>query len=162
MDIDHFSIENKALDVLDRNNITKPVVNVAKIAENVGFSVKEIEMPKEYAGVAAFHDNAKKVIYVAVKDPPTRKMFSIAHELGHIFLGHKNYEVLFRIPKTEGTYPKNESEANSFAAHLLIPTFMVREYLDKYNLTKGDYVKMSNIFGVPVVAMKETLEYLPS
>ena len=46
MDIDHFAIENKALDVLDRNNITKPVVNVAKIAENVGFSVKEIEMPK--------------------------------------------------------------------------------------------------------------------
>ncbi len=162
MDIDHFSIENKAWEVLDQNNIAKPVVDVTKIAKGIGFSVREITMPREYLDVAAFHDNTKKVIYVAAKDKPTRKLFSIAHELGHIFLGHKNYEVLFRIPNKEGAYPKNEKEANSFAAKLLMPEFMVREYLDKYNLTKGDYKKMSNIFGVPIVAMRETLEHLQS
>jgi Zn-dependent peptidase ImmA (M78 family) len=160
MDIDHFLIENKALDVLDQNNITKPVVNAIKIAENVGFNIKEIDMSKEYADVAAFHDNKTRVIYVAAKDKPSRKLFSIAHELGHIFLGHQNYEVLFRIPNENGAYSKNEKEANSFAAHLLMPEFMVQEYLDKYSLTKVDYVKMSNIFGVPIVAMRDTLERL--
>lgn len=162
MNIDHFSIENEAFRALDQNDITRPVVNVAKIAKNSGFSIKEIEMPKEYADVAAFHDNERKVIYVAAKDPPTRKLFSVAHELGHIFLGHKNYEVLFRITNEGKKYSTNEQEANSFAAHLLMPEFMVKEYLEKYNWNKGDYVKMSNIFGVPIVAMKETLERIRS
>ena len=41
-----------------------------------------------------------------------------------------------------------------------MPDFMIKEYLKKYNLTKNDYIRMAKIFGVPVIAMKHTLEYL--
>jgi hypothetical protein len=43
-----------------------------------------------------------------------------------------------------------------------MPEFMVREYLEKYNLTKGDYVQMAKIFGVSYSGMKVTLERLRS
>lgn len=163
MDINHSAIENKALDVLDQFNITEPVVNAVEIAEKSGIGVKEARMPEKYSNVAGFYDKNDNVIYVNKEDPPTRKLFTVAHELGHIFLKHENFNVLFRITKKdtpEPSYPKEEREANSFAAHLLMPDFMLREYLDKYNLTKNDYVQMANIFGVPISAMKPMLEYL--
>ncbi len=160
--VDKFDIENKALEVLEQYNITEPVVDVVKIAEKSSISVKEIAMPKEYGDVAAFYDEAKKTIYVEVEDKPWRKLFSIAHELGHVFLGHRRFDVLFRIPNERGAYSKEEKEANIFAANLLMPEFMVRKYLEKYNLTRGDYDKMAKIFGVSYSGMKVTLERLQS
>jgi len=160
MKIDHFSIEDTALDTLDKFNITQPVVDVIYVSNEFGVNVEEVEMPEKYRDVAGFYDANKKTIYISKNDPPERKQFSIAHELGHIILGHRNYEVLFRVPHKEALYPKEEREANSFAAHLLMPDFMIKEYLKKYNLTKNDYIRMAKIFGVPVIAMKHTLEYL--
>jgi Zn-dependent peptidase ImmA (M78 family) len=160
MHINHNEIENKAWDVLDAYNINKPVVNVAEIAKGEGIEIKEIEMPKGYDGVAGFFDKAKKIIYVNVDDVPARKLFTVAHELGHIFLEHKTYSVLFRVPRKDVNYSKEEKEANSFAAHLLMPRFMLREYLQKYNLARSDYKVMADIFGVPVTSMKPSLEYL--
>jgi Zn-dependent peptidase ImmA (M78 family) len=158
MSIDHVKIENEALAILEANNITQPVVNVAQIAKERGIEIKEIEMPKDYSGVAGFFDKNKNIIYVDVTDKPVRKLFTIAHELGHIFLGHQNYNVLFRIPNKLAHYSKEEKEANSFASSLLMPEFMIREYMDKYNLSKSDYKTMSEIFGVPILAMKVRLE----
>ncbi len=160
MNIDHIAIENKTLDILDQYNITEPVVDVVKIADDNKIKIEEIKMPEKYSGVAGFYDKNKKIIYVNIEDKPVRKQFTIAHELGHVLLGHKNYDVLFRIPNETARYSKDEREANSFAANLLMPEFMVKEYLNKYNLKKGDYVKMSEIFGVPVTAMKVRLERL--
>ena len=159
-DVDHFSIQNKALDILERFNIDEPVVDVVKIAEESGIKVKEIQMPEKYSDVAGFYNEVEKVIYVELNDKPSRKLFTIAHELGHVFLGHKNYDLLFRIPKENASYSKEEQEANSFAASLLMPDFMVKEYLKKYDLTKGDYVEMSKMFGVPIVTARVNLEHL--
>jgi Zn-dependent peptidase ImmA (M78 family) len=158
--VNHDEIENNALDVLDAYNITKPVVDVAKIAKGEEIEIKEITMPQGYVDVAGFHDKDKKVIYVNIDDSGPRKLFTVAHELGHIFLEHKNYNVLFRIPKKDSKYGTEEMGANSFAAHLLMPDFMLREYMKKYNLSKLDYKVMADIFGVPLSAMKPTLERL--
>jgi len=159
-DIDHKEIEIRALRVLDAYNITEPVVDVTKIAKGEGIEIKEIKMPSEYSKVAGFYDKQKRTIYIEESDTPQRKLFSIAHELGHYFLDHKNYTVLFRIPKEDMEYPKEESAANSFAAHLLMPEFMLEDYLKKYNLSRSDYKIMAKIFGVPISSMKLTLEYL--
>jgi Zn-dependent peptidase ImmA (M78 family) len=162
MSINHGKIENLTLRILDGYNITEPVVDISKIVKDKGVEIKEVEMPPKYLDVAGFYDDKNKIIYVNINDKPVRKLFTIAHELGHIFLGHKNYSVLFRIPKVkeEEDYSEEEKEANSFAAHLLMPDFMLRDYLEKYNLSREDYKKMAEIFGVPVVSMKSQLEYL--
>ncbi len=160
MTADHNKIADKALRVLEAYNITEPVVDVRKIAEGEGYEIKEIKMPSGYDGVAGFHDQSKKIVYVAIDDTPRRKLFTIAHELGHIFLEHPNYSVLFRVPKDDAEYSDEEQQANSFAAHLLMPDFMVKEYLNKYNLSRSDYKVMAEIFGVPMSSMQHTLEYL--
>lgn len=160
MTIDHKSIEYRALEVLEAYKITQPVVDVRKIAQGEGYEIKEVKMPSGYEEVAGFHDQDKKVIYIAADDSPSRKLFTIAHELGHVFLGHPNYSVLFRLPKKDAEYSEEESAANSFAAHLLMPTFLVQRYLDQYNLSKSDYKKMAEIFGVPMSSMQHTLAYL--
>ncbi len=158
--IEHNRIEYKANTVLEAYDIKKPVVDVAKIAKGEGIDIKEINMPEGYSGVAGFYDKSNKVIYIEKNDPPQRKLFSIAHELGHVFLNHQHTTVLFRITREDGKYQAEESAANSFAAHLLMPRFMLEEYMQKYNLSKADYKVLASIFGVPISSMEYTLEYL--
>ena len=124
--INHDEIANKALGVLEQFGITDPVVDAVKIASGYGIQVKEIKMPPKYAAdVAGFYNDKDKTIYVQATDRPWRKLFTVAHELGHVVLGHKNYEVLFRVQKKDETYRQTESEANSFAKSLLMPDFML-------------------------------------
>ncbi|MEK7128008.1 MAG: ImmA/IrrE family metallo-endopeptidase [Patescibacteria group bacterium] len=160
--IEHNKIEYKASQVLEAYNIIKPVVDVSKIAKGEGIEIKEISMPKGYHNVAGFYEKDKKIIYIEKTDSPQRKLFSIAHELGHVFLNHQHASVLYRITRGDDglQYHEKESEANSFAAHLLIPEFMLRDYMRRYNLSKSDYEVLADIFGVPITSMRYTLEYL--
>ena len=160
MNIDKRGIENRALQILEAYNISKPVVDVAKIAKGENLNIKEINMPEGYEGVAGFYNKDERTIYVEVNDTPNRKLFSIAHELGHIFLNHQHATVLFRVTHDDTIYTEKEKEANIFAADLLMPDLMVKEYLEKYNLSRSDYKEMAEIFGVPVSSMKHTLDFL--
>ncbi|MER8748099.1 ImmA/IrrE family metallo-endopeptidase [Mesorhizobium sp. M1050] len=59
-----------------------------------------------------------------VKDGQTRARFTIAHELGHFFLGHEGQR---RRNPNKGVYGNfkeraEESEANIFASYFLVPT----------------------------------------
>jgi len=158
--IDQKSIENKALQVLEDYKIEKPVVDVAQIAKGLGIEIKEIDMPKGYEEIAGFYDKNTKTIYLERSDTPQRKLFSVAHELGHVFLGHQHATVLYRITREDQKYPKEESEANSFAAHLLMPEHMIYYYMDRYGLLRSDYDTLARIFGVPKSSMKHALERL--
>jgi len=159
--IDHEKIAWKAYEVLEASNIKDPVVNVIKIAQAEGIKIREAEMPKGNEKVAGFYDKNSKTIFIAKNDSPERKLFSVAHELGHLFLGHKHATVLYRTVLSEGgQYPTEESEANSFAAHLLMPDYMVKEYMERLDLAKSDYKTLAKIFGVPISAMLHTLTYL--
>lgn len=77
-------------------------------------------------------------------------LFTVAHELGHIILEHDTnspgYGVLFR----DSAKPKNknpmEQEADCFAANLLVPTSMLREYLENYPGVPN--LLLARLFGV--------------
>ncbi|MDD3531113.1 MAG: ImmA/IrrE family metallo-endopeptidase [Candidatus Pacebacteria bacterium] len=159
-DINHAEIAEKADAILDKFGITEPVVDAVRIANGLGFKVKEITMPPRYFDVAGFYNNKDKTIYVQASDKPWRKLFTVAHEIGHNVLGHKNYEVLFRVQNKDQRYSEVEREANSFAASLLMPNWMLNRYLDAYGLTKKDYREMAKIFGVSEKAMEPILLYL--
>ena len=58
-----------------------------------------------------------------------RQRFSLAHELGHICLGH-----------TEQNY-KNEEEANFFAGYLLSPTSLAMVTGAETHITKPDFIE---------------------
>ncbi len=64
--------------------------------------------------------------------PDTRIRFTIAHELGHILLGHNSG---YKIVEFDSKDP-NETLANVFAAELLVPLYLLkRESLTLMNLT---------------------------
>lgn len=63
-----------------------------------------------------------------------RKRWSIAHEYGHIVLGHKEQS------------QKNEVEANFFAANLLLPRCILKELINKRDDITRDYIKIK--FGI--------------
>lgn len=154
------SIEQEALRLLENYNITKPVVNAVDVAQKMGITVAEVSMPPAYKDVAGFYNKDSKTIYVAAEDSATRKLFTVAHEIGHVLLGHENYSVIFRMPRQDAIYPSEEKESNIFAADFLMPEFMLREYMEKYNLTTDDYKRLATIFGVPISSMKHQLKHL--
>lgn len=98
----------------------------------------------------SFRNNIEKRWLIIYNDAPDicyeRKRWSIAHELGHYFLNHKN----------QGS-EKEEKEANIFARHLLTPLFLVQEARQGYS--NVDYL-LAQKFCVSQFAMQNTLNNL--
>ncbi|MCK5416357.1 ImmA/IrrE family metallo-endopeptidase [Candidatus Parcubacteria bacterium] len=109
-------------------------------------------------------------IFVNKSKPETRIQFTIAHELGHYFL-HQDYivkkeaivdddnsldgnNILFRTDIYERN--KLETEANNFAAILIMPTKYIRKAWDKLQSVE----ECAKVFNVSVSAMSIRLEKL--
>src|SRR3989339_1223174 len=84
---------NKLLDKYSEISICKitPPVPIEKLAEDL-FSVK-IEKDRMESGIAGKLYVKDKVIVLNVKDILERQRFTIAHEVGHLFLHEKNSKV---------------------------------------------------------------------
>ena len=95
-------------------DITVETTNFDEISEELGHRVY---------GMIFTGDNNKRHIMVNENDIPTRRRFTIAHELGHYFLhdGDKTF-VNFR-----GLSTPKERQADKFAAELLMPEKRLRE-----------------------------------
>jgi hypothetical protein len=85
-----------------------------------------------------------------------RNRFTIAHELGHVVLGHVAEG---KAPKRDTTFSNNdpdEVDANAFAAALLMPEKFVR----KLYRSARNVQELSEAFGVSTVAMTYRLKNL--
>ncbi len=105
---------------------SSPPIPVLEIAEKNGIAVHFSEFGKHSSTIAGFCDFEEPAIYVNDADSFERKMFTIAHELGHWMLHRKifaadpdAYVVLPRFQKAVGN--NLEREANGFAKSLLVP-----------------------------------------
>lgn len=107
-------------------------VNVKRIAARLGVSLYVRPFPD---ALSAFllRGGGQSVIGVNSNQAPVRQRFSAAHECGHFVLRHADDSVFdYAVPATSdgeppGYDPKNESEANTFAAELLMPADRLRE-----------------------------------
>lgn len=76
-------------------------------------------------------DSDIRTIYVNILDPEFRQRFTIAHEIGHILLGHEGIshrDTSYTVYK--GIIDRmNEVSANGFAAELLMPEQLLRAAL---------------------------------
>ncbi len=147
---DFIKAKNTALSVLAENYISEPPIKVVELVKNYGFDVMETDLPNDIAG---FVDPQKKVIYLNISDTPSRKAFTVAHELGHIKLHLKDLNdnpdlgILYRKPLGKKDEDPKEQEANCFAANLLVPEQMLKATIKKY----GDLASVENLailFGV--------------
>lgn len=109
-------------------------------------------------------------------EPLVRQRFTIAHEIGHILLGHKG--ISYRDPNYQKyndlIMRAKEANANSFAAELLMPKSLVRDVIDNSIKNLGfdsksmfsdsdiDYIAYyaANDMGVSITALKYRLKNL--
>lgn len=136
-------------DVLVRLGMVTPPVNAQEVAEQIGCVVHHVPDPG-WSGALTVKDN-HAVIWVNMGESPERKSFTIAHEIGHL-LQHDTTHA-FRDVTYDGT--PQESEANRFAADLLMPMWMVGPIA--LSVTEENIQHFAAHFGVSVSAMRRRI-----
>ena len=126
-------------------------VDVELVARSCDVSLHEEALEDEISGMLVVQKNAKDIIYNA-SHHENRQRFSIAHELGHLYLHHDNGDQLFvdakmtvyhraGVPsaaiytdKASITSPSDERDANYFASCLLMPEVLLRNEIESRHM----------------------------
>ena len=124
-----------AWEILINNNISNLPINVEEICKNekinlITFSrgqnfIKELDLEEHVVDNDAF--SIRSIIFYDDTKPTQRQRFSIAHELGHIFL-HMNPPGRATVYNREPSPNDDpiETEANIFASRLLAPMCVIQ------------------------------------
>lgn len=135
-------------------------VPIEEIAKREGIKVKYGSLEGDMSGFL-FSQKKEIVIGINAFHPPTRQRFTLAHELGHLFLKHQgeffvDRQVIYRDYRSGLGIDQSEKEANGFAAELLMPEDEVRSILLKNDVdleNEEDVQQIADIFGVSKQAM---------
>jgi len=128
----------KAQEILMRFGVNSAPVDVKSISEKLDVSVVERSLEDEVSGFLIVKNN-HAVIAVNSNHHLNRRRFTIAHELGHYLLHHRQglfYDsrlTFFRDPRSSEGIDAQEIEANKFAASLLMPESLIQPYFQKRN-----------------------------
>jgi len=110
--------------------------------------------------VAGAYNRKARTILVSSEETYPKRVFTVAHELGHHFLhkGKKEEEVYFKknLENINGEDEGIDQEANWFAASLLMP----REAVEKAWAALRNLDDMVKLFGVSKSAMRFRLKKL--
>lgn len=146
-------------DVLTAARRTLPVP-VESLPAMLGIKMKTAFLQSGISGMLE-RDGDSFLVTINAADPDTRQRFTLAHELGHYML-HRHLvgdglddDRAYRsteIGKYHNTLigPKEETEANKFAANLLMPRDAIARQRDRL---ASDVLQMANLFGVSEHAM---------
>lgn len=137
-------------------------VDVEGLCSALGIELRFSFLDSGVSGMIRREKDAGYIITVNASDPGSRKRFTIAHELGH-YVYHRdimgdgiNDDRAYRSTNVNEYQngrigPKEETEANKFAAWLLMPPELIRQYWNEGTDEPGDLAKQ---FGVSEQAMK--------
>jgi Zn-dependent peptidase ImmA (M78 family) len=138
---------NKAEELLRKFQVVTAPVDIESVAKSLGVPVVLKTLGDGVSGLLITNPRGT-TICVNRDHPRVRRRFTIAHEVGHYFLGHQ-FEAGEHVHVDEGNYisargprsatgvdPK-EVEANQFAAALLMPSELVRQQATKFRIGSG-------------------------
>lgn len=132
--------EARAVELLRRHKIKEPPVDVAVIAEKEGAKVVFQDLEAHISGVLVQKDKTA-TIGVNALHHPNRQRFSVAHELGHYLMHAERPAVFvdeilvhFRADATSDPADPRETEANAFAAAVLMPADWLKNDLRGRNI----------------------------
>lgn len=167
MAADFEKAKNIAAQILVKYSLTDPPVDSLKIATNEGIRVVFKKLPDDLKNeVSGFFDPNYKpgngAIVINEDISPSRMVFTIAHELGHVLL-HEDIRKSDKISSVQyrtnnwqtGCKPCEEQEADVFAAHLLMPDKWIKRYVSLLKNIDKDVnpENLSELFGVSKNAM---------
>lgn len=120
---DYQASRDLAWEILINEKVKELPVKVSEICDHMGIKIKPEEQGE--SGHCEFIDGAP-VIFCNREEPIVRQRFTVAHELGHILMGHTDKcGVMYRDPSPNDD-PK-EQAVNVFAARLLAPAIVLRD-----------------------------------
>lgn len=164
------SPEQLAAQILERFASRLPI-DVEAVAKGLGCSVEFENMEPEVSGLL-IRDRGTVLIAVNDKDAPVRKRFTIAHEIAHLLMhpGRKllvdaDVKINRRTPTAGFATEREETQANQFAAALLMPDHEVKALLAKRqkrracrgSINKGAIKALATAFDVSESAMQYRL-----
>ncbi|MFG6625059.1 ImmA/IrrE family metallo-endopeptidase [Sulfitobacter sp. 1A12056] len=166
-------------ELLKDAGIEKPPVNLDKLVDFLGVTVREdfdFDMMGLSGTILWSKDRSTADIWINPLDSEQRRRFTLSHELGHLFkhmlpsYTDREKAEEFRDGPVQfyrdGKISAEEREANQFAAQLLMPSEMVRQYAKvladkhrkpsgKVGLSKDAFVsEMAKDFNVSKQAME--------
>ena len=163
MEVNSKFAKEMAKKVIKDYNLDTIPIDLDVIFDKRGLKKVEINNPKGIDGAILQISGKGTIVAINKAKPLNRIRFTLAHELGHIFLNHdkrdiydgeKSRELVDVSPdELPSCAPAKETEANIFASELLIPL----EQLKKYAKLGYDLGKLAEIFQVSKHAM--TLAY---
>ena len=129
-------INNLAEQVIKVYNITIPITNIDDVVHTIGGTIVEKKNFDDLCDGTMIKDGANSFrIAISPYQNPQRRAFTIAHELGHLFLhmGYRTNPSLWetqdqRVFRRFGS-SEQEYQANEFAAALLMPKDAYRRIL---------------------------------
>jgi Zn-dependent peptidase ImmA (M78 family) len=131
---DYRLCSQKAEMLLKKYGFFCPPIDPELIAEEEGLRVVYAQFEPPYdEKTSGFFRLEDKTIVVNGNIPDKRITFTVAHELGHFIL-HENYissNSYIPMPRNntyDGEKPRQEKEADMFAADLLVPLRMLKKY----------------------------------
>ena len=125
----HPLLADTPLELLDRIGWSERPVDVRYIAGLAGIHVVPWSFDDEICAILVITEG-RKAIGVNRSHARTRQRFSIAHELGHYFLGHTNtvnVSLKDQFLSNTQSNPFQERQANEFGARLLMPAKSIQE-----------------------------------
>jgi Zn-dependent peptidase ImmA (M78 family) len=159
-----------ATELLEKHGAASIPVNVERVAKAEGVRVEYAPLDGELSGLAHVRDGVP-IIGVNMLHAPNRQRFTLAHELGHIFLHRPQLELAVHVDRgslrrdpvsAAGTDPQ-EIEANAFASELLMPEHLIKAALEgkAIDLEDDDAIAaLAKRFRVSDAAMRLRLDTL--
>lgn len=129
------------------------------IAQALGYAVKYFLLNAENRHISGVTFYKEKEILINPDEYGRRYSFTLAHELGHILLGHSGDcedEYDTRDDVNNPHQGAREYDANEFAAELLMPA---KEFTEEWDKCK-DVAQLAEMFDVSITATKVRLKKL--
>ncbi|MBS0882176.1 ImmA/IrrE family metallo-endopeptidase [Pantoea sp. JGM49] len=148
------------LDFADKNNIRVIPLDVSSLTKLLGITMRMEPMKGDESGSLKRGKDGVWVMTINSLHHPHRQRFTIAHELAH-FIKHTiisdefNDSVFFR----DGKINKIETEANKFAAELLMPETDFHNFINEKSKTVEDIALYFQVSSMAVRLRAKQLGY---
>ncbi|MEG0915581.1 MAG: XRE family transcriptional regulator [Myroides sp.] len=122
-----------------------PIKNIIKTIEQHGIIIHLFDFRSDVkiSGVSLINPSGIPIMIINKNIPNSRKVFTIAHELGHILMHFKGGII--------GEDRDIEKEADIFASNFLMPSKEIKQYL--FNLTDDKLGDLKRYWGVSIQAL---------
>lgn len=125
--------KNIARLIIERNRLVHPFKIEEFARSQVKFSLEPIPFNIDALLVKSFSEDSQTEMIVNSSKPPTRQVFTIAHELGHVFIpwhvGEFEYSVDECGVSFSEIYYRLEKQADDFATELIAPKYWIEDLI---------------------------------